>query len=288
MKPFGVELVAIVAACCLAILLGFKELAVLPVVAWVIGHFSAGRRLITFATVGVGLLALLFFLGIQSQRDAALYGERSDFIGATLHGLTEYDYPTGLRRHKTGLDIPLNALASVSSRVRGADSLLVLRAKVPDRVPFQDGRSLWQPIISSIPGLSKVLQVDFPQLSLGRYFNTTFWSLRPTQDLSSQPVTVPGDFFLNFGAAGVVAGLALVGFVYGVIDRRTPVCSATSAGLFAYAAIPLLSIERNVAYLLVTGVIRYSLGLLLVGFLNHAVLRRSQVSSVRTAIPAGI
>lgn len=271
-KPFGIELLAVVISCLAAILIGFKEVAVLPVIAWTIGHFSAGRRLVTLATVGVSLVGLLFYIGIQSQRVATLFGERTDFVGATMQGLTDYDYPTGLRRDKTGFEIPLNALAAVTSRARGADSLLVLHERVPDSVGFTDGRTLWQPVISSVPGLSRLVTPEYSQLSLGRYFNQTFWSLRPAQDVSSQPLTVPGDFFLNFGAGGMVVGLAVVGFLFALIDRRCPVRSATSAGLFAYAAIPLLSIERNVAYLLVTGLVRYSLGLILITVLSNVVL----------------
>lgn len=272
-RPYGLELVVVVLASVLAILLGAKELAVLPVVAWWVGHFSVRRRLLTWGSVGVGLLGLLFYIGVQSQRDAVALGERSDFIGATVDGLTEYDYPTGLRRHKTGLDIPLNAIAAVTSRVRGADSLFVLRARIPVPIPLQRGRTLWQPAISVVPGMSKLLALEFDQLSLGRYFNQTFWTLRPGVDQSAQAQTVVGDFYQNFGSTGVAAGLVIVGFAYALIDRRTPVCSATSAGLFAYAAIPLLSIDRNFAYLLVTGVIRYSAGLLLIAVLRDAILR---------------
>ncbi|MDQ6946121.1 MAG: hypothetical protein M3256_07570 [Actinomycetota bacterium] len=274
-RPLGVELLAVVAAGFAAILFGFKEVAVLAVIAWVIGRFSARRRIITLTSLGVALLGLLFYIGIQSQRDAALFGEPTDFVTATMRGLKEYDFPTGLRRHKTGIDIPINVVSAVASRARGADSLFVLQARLPGSVGFLAGRSLWQPVVSSVPGLQGLVSIDFPQLSLGRYFNQTFWSLRPAEDVSSQPLTVPGDFYLNFGVVGVFVGMAAVGFMFTLIDRRCPVRSATSAGLFAYAAVPLLSIERNVAYLAVTGLIRYSLGLLLIAALNNVVLRGS-------------
>ncbi|MDQ3878938.1 MAG: hypothetical protein M3290_11405, partial [Actinomycetota bacterium] len=277
-RPFGMELLATVAACVLAIQFGAKEYAVLPVAAWAVGHFAPRRRFLTWGAVAVGMLGVVFYIGVQSQRAATALGDdRQDFLGATLYGLRAYDYPTGLRRHKTGIQIPLNAVAGITSRVRGADSLFVFAARIPERDDFKHGRTLWQPAISIVPGAGHFLDLEFPQLSLGRYFNQTFWSSRPGQDPSAQAPTVPGDLYLNFGTAGVVVGLVSLGFIYGTIDRRAPVHSATSAGLFAYAAIQLLSIDRNVAYLLVTGAIRYALGLLLIAMLRHAVLHRSRV-----------
>jgi hypothetical protein len=275
-RPFGMELVATLLACMLAILFGAKEYAILPVVAWGVGHFSVRRRLFTWKLVAIALLGALFYIGVQSQRVATALGDpRQDFIGATLNGLREYDYPTGLRREKTGLQIPLNALAGITSRIRGADSLFVIHSAVPERAEFEQGRTLWQPAMSVIPGAAQLIDLEFSQLSLGRYFNQTFWSLRPGEDPSAQAATIPGDLYLNFGTAGVAAGLLLIGFAYAAIDRRAPVCSATSAGLFAYAAIQMISIDRNVAYLLVTGAIRYGLGFLLIALLRHAILRGS-------------
>jgi len=269
------ELLATLAACVLAIVFGAKEYAVLPVVAWSVGHFAARRQFVTWGLVAVGLLGIFFYIGVQSQRVAVALGDRrQDFVGATAYGLHEYDYPTGLRRHKTGLQIPLNALAGITSRIRGADSLFVMHARVPQSVDFQQGRTIWQPAVSILPA-AKVLGLEFTELSLGRYFNQNFWSLRPGSDPSAQAPTVPGDLYLNFGTWGVAVGLVTLGFVYAAIDRRAPISSATSAGLFAFAAIQMLSIDRNVAYLLVTGAIRYGLGLFLIAMLSHAVLHRS-------------
>lgn len=75
---------------------------------------------------------------------------------------------------------------------------------------------------------------------------------------------MPGDLYLNWGWGGVITGLALFGGLVGWVDRRFPARSALGAGLFAYAFLPLLSLDRNVAYQLFTLVLRTVIALVFI------------------------
>ena len=263
-RSIGPELGVVFAASLLALTFGYKEFAILPVLAWLIGQWAARKRVVSVGALAVVLIGAVFYVGIQAQRTAAVLGENASFVPAVSRGLTDYDLATGTYLHKQGPEVLYNAVAAVGARLAGVDSLFVIRARTPDVIAFQHGKSLWQPALSVVPGTSRLLSPDFSSLSLGRYFTIRYWSLDPDHDASSQAVTITGDFYLNWGVTGVIVGLLLFGLLYSAIDQRAPVSSATAAGLFAFAALPMLAIDRNVAYLLVTAAIRYAVGLIMI------------------------
>ena len=286
-RSIGPELAVVFAASLLALMLGYKEFAILPVLAWLIGQWAARTRVVSAGALAVVLIGAVFYVGIQAQRTADVLGEDASFVPAVRRGLTEYDLATGTYLHKEGPDIVYNAVAAVGARLAGVDSLFVIDSRTPAVLPFQGGRSLWQPALSTLPGTSSLLSPDFSSLSLGRYFTIRYWSLRPDTDASSQAITIAGDFYLNWGSAGVIGGLLVFGLLYASIDQRTPVSSATAAGLFAFAALPMLAIDRNVAYLLETAAIRYAMGLAMIALLRRWSARWSDASSGDGAGAAG-
>lgn len=282
-RSVGPELAVVLVASLLGVLLGFKEFAVLPVVSWFVGQLAGRRRLLSVGSLAVVLIGSFFYVGIQAQRAAEVLGENHGFLPALNRGLTDYDLVTGTYLHKQGSAIPLNVLAAMGSRLTGVDALFVLDARVPEVIPFQRGRTIWEPLLSIVPGTNSFTSPELSTLSLGRYTTENFWSLSPNTDTSSQPLTIVGDFWLNFGSIGIMVGLVAFGMLYEFIDLKAPVSSATTAGLFAYAAIPLLEIERNVAYLLVTGGIRYAFG-----FLILRELRRLSAGTRRRPVTVGV
>ena len=149
-----------------------------------------------------------------------------------------------------------NLLGGVVDRTAGADALMVLRAKTPSVIPFQRGKTIWEPAASAVPGADSALGIELTQLSLGRYFATRFWSLNPNEDRSAQAITMPGDLYLNFGGIGVALGMLAFGLLVGFVDRAFTSTTAFGAGVLAYVGIHLFSVESNVAYVLVTSAIR--------------------------------
>lgn len=285
-QSVGPELVVVLLASMLAIIFGFKEYAVLPVAAWLFGQWTARKRIFSAGAIVVVLIGLFFYVAIQAQRSAEILGEDTHVVTAVRRGLTDYDLATGTYLHKKGLAIPANIGSAIASRLTGVDALFVLHAKVPESVPFVHGKSLWQPLLSTVPGMSHFLAPEFQTLSLGRYTTVTFWSLNPDTDQSSQTLTVVGEFWLNFGTIGVIVGLFAFGLLYAMIDRRTAYSSATMAGLFAYAGIPMLALERNVDYLLLTGAIRYASAFAMIGLMRMWMHRGSAAVAPRELVTA--
>jgi len=250
---------------------GFKELMLLPVAAWVIGRAGAGNRLRLRYVVIVAVATAVAFAIIQGERDAANTGQLvTSPISALQLGLTSYDLAYGTPADYHGLGIAANAANGVLYRLKGADYYIVIADKVPSVVPYQDGRSLWQPALSVLPGAKQLLGLEPPyrQLSLGRYIDQAFISENPTQDLSSQSTTVPGDLYLNFGVPGVLVGMMVLGALYGMFDGGFVIKGPLSAGILAFAGLPLIQLDANIAYILVTCGLRLGISALLLTWIS--------------------
>jgi hypothetical protein len=245
------------AAVILGVLTGFKATAMLPVIAWALGATLGGLKLSVVRVLAGVVLALTAFTVVQGQRIASSHGDDTGIISATRAGLFDNNLVTGAREQQEDIGAAFtNLFSGVLNRAAGADSLIVIRAKTPSTIDYQDGNTLWQPAASIVPGASGLLKLEFTQLSTGRYFSTEFQSLRPADDPSSQAITMPGDFYLNFGALGVALGMLGIGLLAGFIDRRFPPTSAFGAGVLAYVGTALVSVESNVAFAVVTVGIR--------------------------------
>ncbi|MBK9180732.1 MAG: hypothetical protein IPM45_14425 [Acidimicrobiales bacterium] len=271
------SVVVLVVALLLGAASSFKEATVLPVVAWGIGALAATGKVRTRLLVLLGIVALVGYLGVEGRRIAYQAGESPDLLTAAWRAATAYDLRIGRPTDApfSGLDAVGNVARGISRRVSGPESLLLLREKVPDEIPFQRGRSLVQPALSIVPGIERVIPLEYRQLSLGRYFTVNFWSLQPREDPSSQALTVPGDGYLNFGLFGLVGVSMMFGLAIGLYDRRYPPDDAFGVAMFAFAGLVALGIERNVAYVLVTLVIRVGVAELLAGLGSLRVRGRS-------------
>lgn len=231
----------------------FKTTAMTPVLAWAIGSVLGGLRLSRLRILLAVMIALGAYAGVQGER----LTRGSDPLEGARAALFDYDLTTGNPAHQPNAGAAFtNLLAGVVNRTAGADALLVVRAKTPEFIPFQGGRTLWQPAASVVPGMRTLLDPDMNKLSLGRYFSTQFWSVDPTQDPSAQLITMPGDLYLNFGVFGVALGMLVIGLLVGLVERRFPSGTAFGAGVLAYAAPALVVTDLNVAYALVTTGIR--------------------------------
>lgn len=244
-------------------LAGFKELATLPVAAWGIGLLAGRRHSVKLrAVLLVALLGTFAFVGVAGQRIARPLGEPTDLPTASLNAMTRYDLESGtlLPTRKHGFEIVGDLAAGLSRRASGVEALIILHEAVPARTEFERGRTLILPALTVLPR-SEVLQADspFPTLSLGRYYSQTFYSLRPATDPSSQAMTWAGDLYLNFGTAGVILGLLVIGSLIGLVDWQYPPISAFNAGVLAYVGLAAIGLERNVAYVFVTVIVRLAI-----------------------------
>jgi len=264
------SLLLVVIAGAFGYLNGFKGLMLMPVAAWVIGRAGAGDRVRLKHVVIVAVATGLAFAIIQGERDATLTGQSaSNPISALQLGLVSYDLAYGVPADYHGIGIVGNVVNGVLYRLKGADYYIAIADKVPRQVPYQTGRSLWQPALSVLPGAKRFLDLEpqYKQLSLGRYTDQVFVSENAAQDPSSQSTTQPGDLYLNFGIAGVMVGMLLFGGLYGMFDRVFPIKGPISAGIVAFAGLPLVGLDANVAYTLVTCGLRLGICALLLSWL---------------------
>lgn len=239
---------------------GFKEFAVLPIAAWGVG-MVAGRstRLPLRVALPVATLAFLAYVAVAGQRIGTNVGEPASLPSALMNALTRYDLESGtvMARPKHGWDILGDPGAALSRRLSGVESLLIFRRQVPERTEYQAGRTFVLPTLTLLPGGSSLVEgTPFPQLSLGRYYALRFYSLTPQSDPSSQAITWAGELYLNFGTTGIIVGLLFIGALLSAFDQRYPPVSAFNVGVLAYAGTAALGLERNIAYVLVTVVIR--------------------------------
>jgi hypothetical protein len=246
----------------------FKATALAPVIAWAFGSVLGGVRMSRLRMVVAAVIALAVFATVQGER---LTGG-ANLVSAAHTALFDYDLKTGLPAHQPNpAAAGNNLLGGVMDRTAGADALMVVRAKTPSVIPFQHGKTIWEPTASAVPGAGAVLGIELNQLSLGRYFASRFWSVNPNEDRSAQAITMPGDLYLNFGGVGVALGMLAFGLLVGFVDRAFRSSTAFGAGVLAYVGIHLFSVESNVAYVLVTSAIRLSVvfALLLVVAVPH-------------------
>lgn len=261
------------AAALLGTVTWFKAAAIAPVLAWAIGSALGGLRITWPRALVAVVIALAGFASVQGER---LTGGSANPVAAARSALFEYDLTTGLPEQQPDAGAAAtNLFFGVLNRTAGADALLVVRARTPAAIPFQGGNTLWEPAASVLPGARRLLGDDLHELSLGRYFSVNFWSVNPRLDPSAQAITMPGDFYLNFGAFGLVVGMVGIGLLLGFFERLFPAGTPFGAAALAYAGLPLVTVESNVAYAIVTSGIRLGVVFALLVLLDVASRRRS-------------
>lgn len=253
-----------------AILLGtatsFKELAILPVVAWMIGYFVGSPRIRWFAVLATVFLGLMGYLGVEGQRISG----KGNIVSEAWNALTRYDLTLkfeGDHRKNAG-EMVTDITSNMSARTSGVEAMLLLRRDLPNVVPYQHGASIFEPAINMIPGVSRLHTTKFTQLSLGRWYNVNFYTSNPETDPSSQALTVMADFYLNWDVLGILIGMLFLGAAARLFDAKFPADSAFGVAIFAYVGTAFAGIERNVAYFLVTIGIRVAIIAVLVVILG--------------------
>lgn len=263
---------------------GFKQLALMPIIAWVVGRIAGGGRIRIRYVVVVFLAITLAFAVIQGERDSAASGKpTANPMQAAFTGLTQYNLAYGVRSNYQGLDLLYNAVGAILYRMKGVDYFLTIADRVPSSIPFQHGMSIWQPTVSTIPGYQYFVSLEpqYSQLSLGRYVDQQFVSQAPSTDPSSQSMTYPGDLYLNFGLSGLFIGMLFLGVIFAWFDLIVSLDKAIGAAVFSFVGLPLIGIESNIAYSFVTSALRLLIAAVLVSFLykTSLIARRSSRST---------
>jgi hypothetical protein len=275
-RPLQVELILFVAASSLlGLLTSFKEAAILPVAAAAVG-WASSWQVSKVKLTSIGVACLMLYIGGQSMRVADSLGQHLPLWQAPFAAFTKYNLAAGVAATpgRSSSTATVQVGESISRRLGGVASLVALRDKVPNDVPYQHGRTIWQTSMSALPVLKHAFPLTYDQLSLGKWFNANLISADPQNDPSSQAITVPGDLYLNFGSIGVGIGMLVIGFLSGRLERLMTPDKSSGVGLLLFIGYPLLGLERNLGYSIITVAIRLVVGVALLGLVRSSGVRR--------------
>jgi hypothetical protein len=110
-------------------------------------------------------------------------------------------------------------------------------------VVFQRGATLWPAFVWFVP---RALWSGKPIMSIGSWYATTVLGWAPGSGETSP--TLPGDFYLNFGLAGVLVGMFLYGLGMRLAYEYLVVRIGPPTGTWAFLPIFMvfgLAIEKN-------------------------------------------
>jgi O-antigen polysaccharide polymerase Wzy len=201
-----------------------------PVVAYFLPGLSASSRRYRVA-LGLGVLAfVLAFQPIGFARGS--YGrERIAAFGREEQRSTAAKQREGVVGSGAALLARLSTFNQLSQVVR-----------LTERDGFVHGETLKYLKNALVP---RVLWPGKPLVTPGQYFASRLGRGRQLRNQFSNAVnmTVPGEFYLNFGWLGVLIGLSVMGFVYAMLwvavgalsDNHNPIASAIGYLVFTQA-----------------------------------------------------
>lgn len=99
-------------------------------------------------------------------------------------------------------------LAATGARLDGLGVTSVIVRDTPRVSPFQNGRTLWLFFVAFVP---RVFWPSKPTITIGEFITDVYGS-GPMIDSDTGPTQI-GDYYLNFGTPGVVAGMVLLGIL---------------------------------------------------------------------------
>jgi len=100
----------------------------------------------------------------------------------------------------------LDGIAASTARLDGLGRMAVIVRDVPERVPYQGGWTIGRVAVSYVP---RVIWPEKPHMGIGQFITDNFGAGAHIKTATGP--TVPGEFYLNFGFAGVIGGMFMLG-----------------------------------------------------------------------------
>jgi hypothetical protein len=120
----------------------------------------------------------------------------------------------------------------------------------PSNIPYQEGATLQNLASGLVP---RVLWPGKPTIGIGYWFGVNYWRPPSQVRVAPQAITHPGEFYIDFGVAGVIVGLALLGLFYRFIwESLRPHESATVALLYTILFLTVVVVDRDLPLVYVT------------------------------------
>ncbi|MEQ1935894.1 MAG: hypothetical protein ABL962_18720, partial [Fimbriimonadaceae bacterium] len=201
-----------------------KEMMLLPFLIVGLSYWGVSGKMPYRLVIGAfTFYALIVFPFITASRLATTVGlDRGDFINLTIDYLLSGNWQTDAAEH--------NAIESLGRGVLAYFAEIVAQTGIS--VDYFHGRTIMHGLEAMVP---RVLIPDKPDLNIGNWTGQAYGAVAMTDDVTSVSPTLIGEFYMNFGLAGVAVGMVMVGYVAVLVDRYLIVSVATwTMPIFVY------------------------------------------------------
>jgi hypothetical protein len=231
--------------------IAFLTLCVTVPLTSALGFFTGSKTAVLVAPLIVVLTVILYrrrirtrwivlgVLGISLLYPTSVFFREVILVGNTRSAGSALRNPTETLSRVSGFlstsqpaEYFMQGLESTGARLDGLGVTSVIVRDTPSRVPFQYGSTLGLFFVAFIP---RALWAEKPDITIGMWITEVYGS-GPGIASHTAPTTI-GDFYLNFGTAGVIGGMLLLGillrFTHECLLRGRP----TAPGLLAAVVI---------------------------------------------------
>jgi hypothetical protein len=267
---------AIVAVAAIGLAGAFKEIAILailtPLLIWHFARAGAVRGVWWFVLAGVVVVFVVFPL-VQTYRGASARLGTSDPTEVLPAVPTQYSHVsivTGARRTLEPQDVLLEPVVAVSQRLYGFDAMTLVVRYTGHEVPYQHGWTLKNLAAGLVP---RVLWPGKPRIGIGYWFARSYWGTPANIQEVPQTVTHPGELYIDFGIAGVVIGLCVLGLWYRFAwESIRPRESGTAAVVYTVLFVTVVGVDRDLPLVYVTLVQRLAVVAIMLLVLHYVPL----------------
>ncbi len=146
-----------------------------------------------------------------------------------------------------------------------AESLLIVSKLTPQIVPYWEGYSYKILLSKSIP---RIFWKNKPSDRLGNEFGHRYKRISVEDNSTSWNMPVLNEFYVNFGKMGVLFGMLMLGFLFGLITKFFSISNKLNveSTISFYIFVPLFFLESHLS-LLFGAVVQSYIFLMLISFI---------------------
>jgi hypothetical protein len=214
--------------------------AVVFVSAWI----GLGRlRLSWIVGAALGITLIISLRGVSEQYRKVVWfaGEGGGVVSRTKLFFKLLD----ARVQSDGVDGAVSkGFETSAGRSANLDLLADVIIRTPREIPYWGGQTYLSLVGSFVP---RVLWPDKPTKELGQAFGHRYGYIGSSDTNTALNLPILVEFYANFGIAGVIAGMFLVGLIYFVLDRtvNNPGQDSLHSLVGVVILIPLANIESE-------------------------------------------